>query len=121
MAAIRAFDEPLVLLAGGRDKDLPWQDFAELALQRVDHLLVFGEAAEKILQAVESVSAQPGFVNSKLSLDRCAGLRQAVEQAARLVEPGDVVLLSPGGTSFDEFRDFEERGECFVELVNHLA
>jgi UDP-N-acetylmuramoylalanine--D-glutamate ligase len=121
MAAIRAFDEPLVLLAGGRDKDLPWQDFAELALQRVDHLLVFGEAAEKILQAVESVSAQPGFVNTKLSLDRCAGLRQAVEQAARLVEPGDVVLLSPGGTSFDEFRDFEERGECFVELVNHLA
>ena len=49
MAAIRSFDEPLVLLAGGRDKDLPWDDFAALALRRVDHLVVFGEAAEIIL------------------------------------------------------------------------
>lgn len=121
MAAIRSFEEPLVLLAGGRDKDLPWQDFAQLVLKRVDHLILFGEAAGKIQQAVDAALKQPGLEDSNMRLIRCKGLREAVMQASRLVEPGDVVLLSPGGTSFDEFRDFEERGACFVELVKNLA
>jgi UDP-N-acetylmuramoylalanine--D-glutamate ligase len=51
-AAIRAFDEPLVLLLGGRDKNLPWEDLARLIHERVDHVIVFGEAAEKILDAL---------------------------------------------------------------------
>ena len=51
---------------------------------------------------------------------RCAWLADAVEQAAEVAQPGDVVLLSPGGTSFDEFRDFEERGRRFKELVMEL-
>jgi UDP-N-acetylmuramoylalanine--D-glutamate ligase len=114
IAAIRSFSEPLVLLAGGRDKDLPWDSFARLVCSRVDHLIVFGEAAGVILQALEAIPEhQPGVV-------RCKGLQEAVLEAARLVEPGDVVLLSPGGTSFDEFRDFEERGECFARWVNDL-
>jgi UDP-N-acetylmuramoylalanine--D-glutamate ligase len=54
------------------------------------------------------------------SVNLCKGLREAVEAAARLVQPGDVVLLSPGGTSFDEFKDFEERGECFAQWVKNL-
>jgi UDP-N-acetylmuramoylalanine--D-glutamate ligase len=52
---------------------------------------------------------------------RCDGLEQAVQAAAGLVEPGDVVLLSPGGTSFDEFIDFEERGACFAHWVKQLV
>lgn len=119
MAAIRAYQERLILLAGGRDKDLPWDDFARLVHQRVDHLILFGEAAEKIKQAVESVPS-PSEKAAGPSLTVCEGLRQAVQQAARLARPGYVVLLSPGGTSFDEFRDFEERGECFRQLVQHL-
>ena len=114
MAAIRSFDEPLVLLAGGRDKDLPWQDFAALVRRRVDRLVLFGEAADKILQAI---GTDPGG----LDLRRCAGLQEAVQVAAQIVQPGDVVLLSPGGTSFDEFQDFEERGECFVRWVMQLV
>ena len=113
MAAIRSFDEPLVLLAGGRDKDLPWGDWAALVRQRVDHLIVFGECADKILAAV-----QPG--QRPFTIDRCSGLEQAVATAARIVQPGDVVLLSPGGTSFDEFRDFEERGEWYKKWVMHM-
>jgi UDP-N-acetylmuramoylalanine--D-glutamate ligase len=109
MAAIRSFDEPIILLAGGRDKDLPWEEFASLVKERVDHLVLFGEAADKIAHAM---GAFP-YV-------RCAGLHDAVRAAVRLVEPGDVVLLSPGGTSFDEFKDFEERGECFKQLVMSL-
>jgi UDP-N-acetylmuramoylalanine--D-glutamate ligase len=110
MAAIRSFDEPLVLLAGGRDKNLPWGDFAALVQQRVEHVVLFGEAAEKIASALGSSKA----------VILCGNLEQAVAAAARVVTPGDVVLLSPGGTSFDEFKDFEERGECFRHLVMQL-
>jgi UDP-N-acetylmuramoylalanine--D-glutamate ligase len=114
MAAIRSFDEPLVLLAGGRDKNLPWEEFGALVRQRVDHLIVFGECGEKVLAAVEEESVRP------YTISRCATLREAVTEAARIVQPGDVVLLSPGGTSFDEFRDFEERGEWYKKWVMGL-
>ena len=110
MAAMRSFDEPLVLLAGGRDKDLPWDDFASLVRQRVKHLIVFGEAARKIERAVGE--SYPKIL--------CQTMEEAVQVSAEVVEAGDVVLLSPGGTSFDEFRDFEERGECFRRLVMQL-
>lgn len=114
MAAIRSFSEPLVLLAGGRDKNLPWGDFAALAAQRVRLLIVFGEAADKILRTFDALSGP------KPEIRRSQGLQQAVKLAAELVRPGEVVLLSPGGTSFDEFKDFEERGQWFVKWVNEL-
>jgi UDP-N-acetylmuramoylalanine--D-glutamate ligase len=116
MAAIRSFDAPIVLLAGGRDKDLPWEDFAKLVSQRVDHLVLFGEAAEKIREAVGPL--KPG--GRPFSLRMCKRLQEAVRAAAEQVEMGDVVLLSPGGTSFDEFRDFEERGEAYRKWVLEL-
>lgn len=116
IAAIRAFDEPLVLLAGGRDKDLPWGDFATLVRQRIDHLILFGEAAEKIAHVI-NISPGPNKVQS---FEICAGLEAAVQQAKRVAAPGDVVLLAPGGTSFDEFMDFAERGEVYRALVEGL-
>jgi UDP-N-acetylmuramoylalanine--D-glutamate ligase len=116
IAAIRSFDEPLVLLAGGRDKDLPWDDFADLVRSRVDHLVVFGEATDVVIQALD----QSGVEGKGLSVTQCENLAGAVQAAAEVVQPGDVVLLSPGGTSFDEFNDFEERGECFAQWVKGL-
>jgi UDP-N-acetylmuramoylalanine--D-glutamate ligase len=129
MAAVRAFEEPLVLLAGGRDKNLPWDEFAALILRRVDHLVVFGEAADIILRALERAGSRPAadLLQGRAPLEgglqtvtRCASLKEAVAAASGLVQPGDVVLLSPGGTSFDEFKDFEERGKCFAQWVNEL-
>jgi UDP-N-acetylmuramoylalanine--D-glutamate ligase len=114
MAEIRSFDEPLVLLIGGRDKHLPWDDFAALASQRVDHLILFGEMAALVHQAL----TKAGLGRCTVAL--CGNLQDAVKVAAETVSPGDVVLLSPGGTSFDEFRDFEARGEAFRQLVNAL-
>ncbi|MFZ5880437.1 MAG: UDP-N-acetylmuramoyl-L-alanine--D-glutamate ligase [Chloroflexota bacterium] len=115
MAAIRAFEEPIVLLLGGRDKDLPWEDLAALIHRRVEHVVLFGEAAEKIEKAV----AGPG---SRLkTLERCETLEQAILQAAEVAEAGDVVLLSPGGTSYDAFKDFAERGERFKAWVQKLT
>ncbi|HEY42764.1 MAG TPA: UDP-N-acetylmuramoyl-L-alanine--D-glutamate ligase [Anaerolineae bacterium] len=116
IAAIKAFEEPLVLLAGGRDKDLPWGDFASLVRQRIEHLILFGEAAEKIARAIKSV---PGPYKFK-SFEICDGLEAAVQRASQVAEPGSVVLLAPGGTSFDEFKDFAERGAFFRALVEGL-
>ncbi len=116
MAAIRSFTEPIVLLAGGRDKKLPWGDFAALVHERVDHLVAFGEARSIIQKAVGG--ADPG--QRPFTFDSCAGLHDAVRAAALVISTGDVVLLSPGGTSFDEFRDFEERGEAFRQWVMEL-
>ena len=123
MAAIHSFDSPadihrpIVLLAGGRDKNLPWNELADLIHARVDHLILFGEAAGKIAYAVGNKKPN----TRPFSIESCAGLEQAVRVAARLVEQGDIVLLSPGGTSFDEFRDFEERGEAFKRWVLNLS
>jgi UDP-N-acetylmuramoylalanine--D-glutamate ligase len=117
IAAVQSFNETIVLLAGGRDKNLPWDEFAEMVRKRVDHLIVFGEAASKITNAVGNLSKH----NRPYSLTVCSGLQQAVQAAAQVIEPGDVVLLAPGGTSFDEFRDFEARGEAFRKWVCELA
>jgi UDP-N-acetylmuramoylalanine--D-glutamate ligase len=114
MAAIRSFSEPIVLLLGGRDKNLPWGDLADLVRQRVGRVVLFGEAAEKIRAALAQAGG-PG------TLEQYKSLEEAVRAAARLARPGEIVLLSPGGTSFDEFRDFEERGEAYRKWVSELS
>lgn len=117
LAALNSFDEPIVLLAGGRDKDLPWEALAQKIRDKVDHLVVFGEAADLILNGVGEIrpSTRP------YSIDRCKNLAEAVQAASQRVNPGDVVLLSPGGTSYDEFTDFEERGKRFKQWVKELS
>jgi len=87
-----------------------------LIVERVDHVVLFGEAAEKVDRAIRAQGSRP----RPLTLDRTPDLESAVHAAARVAEAGDVVLLAPGGTSFDEFPDFEARGEKFRELVNAL-
>lgn len=115
-AAIRSFTEPIVLLLGGRDKNLPWEDLAVLIQERVAHVVVFGEAADKIMTALKTIP-QP---EQKFSVDRVRTVKEAIQKASTLVKAGDVVLFSPGATSFDEFKDFEERGEYFRQWVNQL-
>jgi UDP-N-acetylmuramoylalanine--D-glutamate ligase len=123
VAALTSFGVPeepnLILMAGGRDKHLPWEEMARLTVERVRHLVLFGEAADLIYDAVAAVdraSPQAGTVQ----VHRCETLDQAVQVAALVARHGDIVLLSPGGTSFDAYRDFEERGEHFARLVQAL-
>jgi UDP-N-acetylmuramoylalanine--D-glutamate ligase len=115
MAAVHAFDEPIVLMLGGRDKNLPWDEISQLIHQRVDHVVVFGEAAELIQKAVSAVGG------AGVDLRRATNLKEAVTLAAEVASAGDVVLLSPGGTSYDEFKDFAERGEAFRKWVQELS
>jgi UDP-N-acetylmuramoylalanine--D-glutamate ligase len=124
VAALRSFDTPIVLLAGGRDKKLPWEEFAAVAAERVRDLVVFGEAAELIAGAIERQQAAERANGARARgprVHRARDLAEAVALADRLARPGDVVLLSPGGTSFDAFRDFAERGERFKALVRALG
>ena len=124
LAALDAFDEPLVLLAGGRDKDLPWQRFAERVVERVRVLILFGEAAPLIQGKVaEALRVARGFAGAVTLEDvvMAETLQNAVQSAAARARDGEVVLLSPGGTSFDAFQDFAERGSRFREWVRLLA
>lgn len=116
IAAINAFSEPLILLAGGRDKNLPWDTFASLVCERVKHLILFGEAAGLISATLDRYKQE-----STITVTYCSGLKEAVKAAAMKVTNGDVVLLSPGGTSFDEFIDFEARGEAYRKWVMELV
>lgn len=116
VAGLHSFKAPVILLAGGRDKELDWRPLAQAALERCRHVIAFGECGPTIVKAVHEVrgeAEQPG-------LSLVAGLEQAVAQAAELASRGEVVLLSPGGTSFDAYVDFEARGEHYRQLVEEL-
>jgi len=119
MAGVQAFHEPIVLLAGGRDKHLPWEEAAQLIVERVRELIVFGEMADLVQTAAE---AQLNRTEARVleKIHQVKTLDEAVATAARIAHPGEVVLLSPGGTSFDAFKDFAERGDKFQELVRGL-
>ncbi len=115
IAALRAYEEPLVLLAGGRDKHLPWEEWADWVLRRARLVIAFGEAVPIIERALHQAKGRAPHADTMLRSVRT--LEEAVALSAELARPGEVVLLSPGGTSFDAFADFEARGERFRELV----
>ena len=116
MAALRAFDQPILLLLGGRDKNLPWDELAALIHEKVDKVVLFGEAADLIEKAISGVRTgeYPRIII------KCEKFNTAVMKTAEIAEKGDTILLSPGCTSFDEFRDFAARGERFIQLVKEL-
>lgn len=119
VAALRSFKQPLVLLLGGADKDLPWDQAAHLALQKSRHIVLFGKSGEK--QVAEKVGRLLRLKGARDDvLTRVETLDEAVKRAAEVAQAGDVVLLSPGGTSYDAYPDFEARGEHFRKLVREL-
>jgi len=108
--ALTAFgDRDIVLLLGGRNKGSDFTALASaIAARGGVRPVVFGEAAGEISAALAGAG---------VDFDAAGGLRSAVEHAATVAHSGDVVLLSPGCASFDEFRDYEHRGEFFASLV----
>ena len=118
MAGLRSFHKPLILLAGGYDKHLPWEEAARLMLHKAHTVVLFGAAADLIAGMIKRV--RPEIVNTKTIVQQYGTLDQAVVVAAQIAQAGDVVLLSPGCASFDAFRDFAERGKRFNELVMGL-
>ncbi len=108
--SLESFDGPVVLIAGGRDKDGDFTGLRPLIRDKVKALVLIGEARDKITKAVGDSTEI--FIGNSLG--------EAVAKAKELASPGDVVLLSPACASFDMFRDFEHRGRQFKELVGNL-
>ncbi len=107
--------QTLILLAGGQDKNLPWDTFADEVLDRVQCLIGFGEAGSMI---TEKVRERASF--RRISAPCCAVVKrldEAVVLAKQTATPGTVVLFSPGGTSYDAYKNFEQRGDHFRNLV----
>ncbi len=109
-AAIRAFGPNVFLIAGGRDKGCNFTAARKDVQEHVKNALLIGEAAGRIEKEWKGLT----------TLTRHTSLREAVEEAHRRAHPGDVVLLSPGCSSFDMFASYEARGDAFVELVKTL-
>jgi UDP-N-acetylmuramoylalanine--D-glutamate ligase len=114
-AAIRAlesYEEPIVLIAGGKDKGSDFQEFARAIRARVTRLVLLGQTREKIGKACSAVGFKDyTYVDS---------LEDAVQEAFKLARAGDLVLLSPACASWDMFTSFEERGSLFKALVSAL-
>jgi UDP-N-acetylmuramoylalanine--D-glutamate ligase len=113
VATLHAHVGRVLLIAGGRDKKVPFDEMARLLPDHVKVLLLIGEAANQIEAAARRVPSCPPIV-------RFDGLAEAVAQAHKLAAPGDTALLSPACTAFDQYRNFEERGRHFVDLVGAL-
>lgn len=114
LAALRSYDEPLILLLGGADKKIPWDEMLQAASRQSRHIIAFGGSAGDI------VMSQLADMNRTDKATRVETLDEAVSLAKELAHPGDIVLLSPGGTSYDAYKDFAERGIHFRELVSAL-
>lgn len=107
--ALLAFDEPLVLIAGGKNKGLDFHDFMKLVRQKVKSLILLGQAAEEMEEAARDEGVE--------RIIKAASFEEGVDKAISEAVPGDVVLLSPACTSWDMFKNYEQRGELFKELV----
>ena len=114
VAGLRSFPEKVILIAGGYDKNIPYDDLGPEICRHVKKLFLCGATAGKIRAAVENcLEEKPEIVD-------CGDFESAVRTAAAAANVGDVVLMSPASASFDQFKNFMVRGECFKKIVMEL-
>ena len=118
IAGLNAFDENIVLLAGGSDKGLDYKEIGETIAKKVGTLILTGPTSEKIENATRI--ALDNIPNKDLKIIHCTNLEESVKISKQESKPGDIVLLSPASASFDAFKNFEERGKKFKQFVNEL-
>jgi UDP-N-acetylmuramoylalanine--D-glutamate ligase len=110
LVALRAFPGNLFIIAGGKGKGAPYQPMVEASRGKVKGVLTIGQDAETIEAAYKG----------EAPVHACGTLEKAVARARELAKAGDVVLLSPACASYDQFQNFEHRGETFKHLVRAL-
>jgi UDP-N-acetylmuramoylalanine--D-glutamate ligase len=109
--SLKSFEEPILLIAGGKDKGGDYGPLKELIARRVKGIALIGEAKERMFSALGSLTE-----TAKLGT-----LEEAVHWAKSKAGPGDVVLLSPACSSYDMFNNYQERGKRFKEIIQHMA
>lgn len=117
IAGLRSFSEKLILIAGGYDKQIPYDVLGPEIVTHVKSLVLTGATAGKIKDAV---LAAPGYRAGSPEIIEVSDIREAVRTASLLAKPGDTVILSPASASFDCFRNFMERGDTFKKAVWEL-
>ncbi|HEY8344489.1 MAG TPA: UDP-N-acetylmuramoyl-L-alanine--D-glutamate ligase [Bacillota bacterium] len=120
IAGLLAMKAPVILIAGGYDKRLPFEEFAEVAAEKCRAVYLLGATAEQIEEAFNRLRLERKASGSFPVIKRVSDLEEAVYAAKSSALSGDVVLLSPACASYDMFRSFEERGRLFKKLVSEL-
>ena len=115
IAGLRSFKEKVILIAGGYDKNIPFDVLGPEVIEHVKLLILCGATAEKIRAAVESA---PEYQPGKPEILTVSPFQKAVETARDRAEEGDVVTLSPACAAFDQFKNFMERGKTYKAIVN---
>ena len=108
--SLNTFDRPIILIAGGKDKETDFSPLKSLMKEKVKHLVLIGETRDKF----------KGILNGSFGYEESDSLEEAVRLAKAKAEDGDVVLLSPACASFDMFKDYEDRGNRFKTIVKNL-
>lgn len=117
IAGLNSFDKKVILIAGGSDKYISFDEFGKEVVKNVKHLVLLGQTSDKIQKSVEKNMKK----DSTLSVQRVENLTQAIYNAREVAHKGDVVLLSPACASFDMFKNFEQRGDMFKEIVSNIS
>ena len=119
IAALSTFKNRVILIAGGKDKGIPYDPIGQIIAEKVRVLLLIGATAPKIEEAYNNYVHQTD-IESEVKIIHCGTYEEIVSRAYSEAVPGDCVILSPASTSFDMFKNFEQRGNVFKELVNGL-
>ena len=119
IAGLKAFEQKVILIAGGYDKNIPYDPLGVVAADTVSHAVLLGATADKIEQSIKKYSGDSMSVTS-VPVTKFKTLDDAVKFAEGIAKNGDVVLFSPASASFDMYKNFEERGNHFKALVNAL-
>ncbi len=117
IAGLKSFDEEIILIAGGYDKNLDYTPIAKPILEKVKKLILIGQTSGKIFNAVKAESEKQ---NKNIDIYMCDTLEETVNLAHKQSKSGQIVLFSPASASFDMFKDFADRGIKFKELVNKI-
>jgi UDP-N-acetylmuramoylalanine--D-glutamate ligase len=119
IAGLRSFTQKVILIAGGADKKLSFKSLGIELLDKVKTLVLVGKTARRIQEAFEIAKTETGKGNDiEVYLEN--DFERAVQNALKIAKPGDVVILSPASTSFDLFKNFEERGNRFKEIIKKI-
>ncbi|MDP4094207.1 MAG: UDP-N-acetylmuramoyl-L-alanine--D-glutamate ligase [Bacillota bacterium] len=118
-AGLNSFNQKVILIAGGKDKNIPYDSIGPVIAEKVKVLILIGATAPKIEQALKEEIQRSGK-GADIPIIKCSTYEEVVKKAYEISKPGDIVILSPASTSFDMFRNFEERGNTFKALVNKL-
>jgi len=124
ISALEAFDRPIIIIAGGYDKNIPFDEFGQKIAEKAKAAILLGQTASKIADAIRKTQdSRLKTQDSKLKthIDIVNSLAEAVNLANQLAESGDVVLLSPACASYDMFDNFEQRGKQFCSLVHQIS